>query len=78
MKGRDVGYSVLCHPFDLRQAGSINSSTGVEGVVGVESCTKRKQIALSYYYLWPARYDQVKIISDGLFNAARGIRQQRL
>jgi hypothetical protein len=27
--------------------GSINSSTGVEGVLGVESCTKRKRIALS-------------------------------
>jgi hypothetical protein len=26
--------------------GSINSSTGVEGVLGVESCTKRKRIAL--------------------------------
>jgi hypothetical protein len=54
MKGLDVGYGVLCQRFDLRQAGSINSSTGVEGVVGVESCTKRKQIALSYYCLWPA------------------------
>jgi hypothetical protein len=27
--------------------GSVNSSTGVEGVLGVESCTKRKRIALS-------------------------------
>jgi len=54
MKGLDVGYGVLCHRFDLRQAGSINSSTGVEGVLGVESCTKRKRIALSYYCLWPA------------------------
>jgi hypothetical protein len=34
--------------------GSINSSIGVEGIVGVESCTKRKRIALSYYCLWPA------------------------
>jgi hypothetical protein len=47
MKGLDVGYGVLCHRFDLRRAGSINSSTGVEGVLGVESCTKRKRIALS-------------------------------
>jgi len=54
MKGLDVGYGVLCHRFDLRQAGSINSSTGVEGVLGVESCTKRKRIGLSYYCLWPA------------------------
>jgi hypothetical protein len=46
MKGLDVGYGVLCHRFDQRQAGSINS-TGAEGVLGVESCTKRKRIALS-------------------------------
>lgn len=31
--------------------GSINRSTGLEGVVGFESCTKHKQIALSYYCL---------------------------
>jgi hypothetical protein len=54
MKGLDVGYRVLGHRFDLRQRGSINSSTGVEGVLGGESCTKRKRIALSYYCLWPA------------------------
>jgi hypothetical protein len=30
-----------------RRRGSINSLTGVEGVLGVESCTKRKRIALS-------------------------------
>jgi hypothetical protein len=34
--------------------GSINSSIGVEGVLGVESCTKRQRIALSYHCLWPA------------------------
>jgi hypothetical protein len=47
MKGLDVGYGALCHRFDQRQVGSINSSTGAEGVLGVERCTKRKRIALS-------------------------------
>jgi hypothetical protein len=43
MKGLDVGYGVLCHPFDLRRAGSINNSTGVDGVAGVKSCAKRNR-----------------------------------
>ncbi|MCW1988732.1 hypothetical protein ABIE85_004261 [Bradyrhizobium diazoefficiens] len=54
MKGLDVGYRVLCHWFDLRQAGQHQQSTGVEGVLGVESSAKRKRIALSYYCFWPA------------------------
>ena len=70
-----MAYSVR---FDVLRAGSINNSTGEDDVVGVKSCTKRKRIALSYYGLWPAMIDHVKIISDGLFNAVRGIRQQRL
>jgi hypothetical protein len=49
-----VGYGVLCHRFDLSRGASINNSTGVEGDFGVESCTKRKRIALSCYCLWPA------------------------
>jgi hypothetical protein len=48
----DMAYSVTGLTYARR--GSINSSTGMEGVVGVESCTKRKRIALSYYCLWPA------------------------
>jgi hypothetical protein len=47
-----MAYSVTS--LTCAKPGSINSSTGVEGVLGVESCTKRQRIALSYYGLWPA------------------------
>jgi hypothetical protein len=46
MKGLDVGYGVLCHRFDMRLAGSINNSTGVDGVLGSKSCNKQAEATI--------------------------------
>jgi hypothetical protein len=62
MKGLDVGYGVLCHRFDLRRAGSINNSTGVDGVVGVKSCAKRKR-HFSQLLLPLANHDTIRLKS---------------
>jgi hypothetical protein len=43
MKGLDVGHGVLVTGLTSAGAGSINNSTGVDGVVGVKSCAKRKR-----------------------------------
>jgi hypothetical protein len=65
MKGLDVGYGVLCHPFDLRRAGSINNSTGVGGVVGVKSCAKRNR-NFSQLLLPLANQNDVRFTADSV------------
>jgi hypothetical protein len=43
MKGLDVGYGALVTGLTSAGAGSINTSTGVDGVVGVKNSAKRKR-----------------------------------
>jgi hypothetical protein len=54
-----VGYGVLCHRFDLSPGASINNSTGVDGVLGIESCTKR-QADCSELLLPLASHDKIR------------------
>jgi hypothetical protein len=55
MKGLDVGYGVLVTGLTSAGAGSINNSTGVDGVVGVKSCCAKRKRNFSQLLLpWPA------------------------
>jgi hypothetical protein len=56
MKRFDVGCGVLCCRFDMRRAGYISGSTGVDGVLGVKSCIKHKRAGKS---LKSEQYDQL-------------------
>jgi hypothetical protein len=79
MKGLDVGYGVLVTGLTSAGAGSINNSTGVDGVVGVKSCAKRKRNFSQLLLPWPAVIRSGQNHIGCLFKrAARGIRQQRL
>jgi hypothetical protein len=54
MKGLDVGHGVLVTGLTNAGAGSINNSTGVDGVVGVKSSAKRKRNFSQLLLPWPA------------------------